>query len=68
MKKLITEKQAKKIKRNERIRFDFKTLTDIHGNTKMVVMAYIAKKEKISLHTVIAVIKNENGYYKYPKK
>lgn len=53
----ITPKQAERIARNERIRFDFNTQIKINGSTTMGVVAYLADQYKVSEATVFRCIK-----------
>lgn len=53
MKPIRTKKQTERAKRNDKIRFDYNTLTKINGSSKWGVVEYVAKKHKVSTATVL---------------
>jgi len=57
MKPILTKKQQAKADRNAKIRFDYDTLTKIHGNSRWGVVERLAKKYKVSNHTILRCVK-----------
>lgn len=55
--KIKTDKQSKRDVRNEKIRADFEMLYKIHGNSAWGVASNLARKYKVSVHTILRCVK-----------